>query len=113
MNPDVILVTEDDPTDVLLLRRAFERAGIPSRLEVVSNGEEAISYLAGEGTYADRNLHPLPSVVLLDIKLPRTSGIDVLAWIRRQPEMNRLPVIMLTSSGRAADLRRAYEAGAS
>jgi DNA-binding response OmpR family regulator len=113
MKADTILLTEDDPTDALLLRRALDKAAVSSRLEVVSTGEEAIAYLSGEGRYADRNLHPLPSLVLLDIRLPRMSGLDILAWIRQQAQFQRTPVIMLTSSGQAADIRRAYEAGAS
>ena len=113
MNADTILLTEDDPTDALLLRRALDTAGVESRLEVVSTGEEAIAYLSGEGRYADRSLHPLPALVLLDIRLPRMSGLEILAWIRQHARFKRLPVIMLTSSGQAADIKRAYDAGAS
>jgi CheY-like chemotaxis protein len=113
MSTDTILLTEDDSTDALLLRRALDTAGVVSRLEVVSTGEEAIAYLSGEGRYADRSLHPLPSLVLLDIRLPRMSGLEILAWIRQQAPFERLPVIMLTSSGQAADIKRAYETGAS
>jgi len=113
MTTDTILLTEDDPTDALLLRRALDAAGVASRLEVASTGEEAIAYLSGEGRYADRDLHPLPSLVLLDIRLPRMSGLEILEWIRQQAQFKRLPVIMLTSSGQAANIRHARDAGAS
>jgi len=107
-----ILLVEDDSTDVFLLRRAFQKAGMENRLEVVSDGEQAVAYLAGEGRYADRDRHPLPSLVLLDVKLPRKSGFEMLRWLRQQPHFRALPVVMLTSSGRAADIGRAYDAGA-
>jgi CheY-like chemotaxis protein len=107
-----ILVVEDDSTDVLLLRRAFDKAGVTDPLQAVSDGEQAMAYLAGEGDYADRERHPLPSLIILDIVLPRRSGFDVLAWIRQQPGLRSLPVIMFTSSGHPADISRAYDAGA-
>jgi CheY-like chemotaxis protein len=107
-----ILLVDDDSTDVFLLRRAFQKAGMGNRIEVVTDGEQAVAYLAGEGVFADRERHPLPSLVLLDIKLPRKSGFEVLTWLRQQPRLGSLPVVMLTSSGQAADIGRAYDAGA-
>ncbi len=109
---DTILLTEDDSTDVLLLRRALRKAGVATPLEVVPDGEQAVAYLAGRGNYADRQRHPLPSLVLLDIKLPRKSGFEVLTWLRQQPGLRRLPVVMLTSSGQPDDINRAYDTGA-
>ena len=106
-----ILLVEDDSTDVFLLRRAFQKAGMGNRLEVVTDGEQAVAYLAGEGVYTDRGRHPLPSLVLLDIKLPRKSGLEVLTWLRQQPRLGSLPIVMLTSSGHAADIGHAYDAG--
>ncbi len=107
-----ILLAEDNSNDVLLLRRAFRKAGVANRLEVVSDGEEAIAYLAGDGGYADRERHPLPSLVLMDVELPRKSGFEVLTWLRQQPGLRRLPVALLGASDRPTDIRRGYEAGA-
>lgn len=107
-----ILLVEDDSTDVLLLRRAFEKAGVTNPLQVVSDGEQAVAYLSGQGDYGDRARYPLPSLILLDVALPRQSGFEVLTWMRQDPGLKRLPVIMLTSSGQPGDISRAYDAGA-
>jgi CheY-like chemotaxis protein len=107
-----ILLVEDNSTDVLLLRRAFGKAGVTNPLQVASDGEQAMAYLTGEGSYADRERHPWPSLMLLDIKLPRKSGFEVLAWMRQEPALRRVPVVMLTSSAQSADIARAYDAGA-
>ncbi len=112
MTDGAILLTEDDDGDVLLLRHAFDKAGVTNPLHVVSDGEQALAYLAGQGGYADRERHPLPSLVLLDIKLPGRSGLDVLAWMREQPSLRHIPVIVLTSSQQPGDISRAYDAGA-
>ncbi len=106
-----ILVVEDDADDVVLLKVAFEGAHIGEALQVVGDGEEAVAYLLGQGAYADRARHPLPSLILLDLKLPRKSGLEVLEW-RRQAGLWRIPVIVLTSSQSSADIARAYELGA-
>jgi CheY-like chemotaxis protein len=108
-----ILLVEDDPNDVLLVQRAFRRAQVANPIQVVGDGEAAIEYMAGHGPYANREDHPLPALVLLDLKLPRRSGFEVLDWLRRQPRLRRLPVVVLTSSALATDIRRAYELGAS
>jgi CheY-like chemotaxis protein len=107
-----ILFVEDDPDDVLLIERAFKRAELPLVPRVVSDGEAATAYLSGTGEYGDRLAHPAPSLVLLDLKLPRLSGLEVLAWIRRDPRVGRLPVVILTSSRESIDIERAYELGA-
>ena len=106
-----VLLVEDDPNDILLIQRAFGKAQLTAPFQV-SNGEEAIAYLAGEGNYTDRELHPLPNLVLLDLKLPRKSGLEVLGWLRQQPVLQRLPVVVLTSSRERSDVNRAYELGA-
>ncbi len=108
-----ILLVEDDPNDVLLIQRAFRRASVTNPIQVVGDGEAAVDYLAGRGPYQDRSSHPLPAIMLLDLKLPRRSGFEVLEWLRRQPGLRRLPVVVFTSSALAADIRRAYELGAS
>ncbi len=107
-----ILLVEDREDDVFLVRRAFEKAYLLNPLQVVRNGEEAVAYLKGEGTYANRAGYPLPSLILLDLKLPGMDGFDVLRWIRREPNFGSLPVIVLTSSEQIRDVNRAYQLGA-
>jgi CheY-like chemotaxis protein len=106
-----VLLVEDDYNDVLLIQRAFRKAKIKPSLSIVSDGDEAISYLEGKGKYSDRSLHPVPMLILLDLKLPRRSGLEVLAWIRQQPTLRRLLVIVLTSSQEDSDLAQAYDLG--
>lgn len=107
-----ILLAEDDRNDVMLIERAFRKSRLPSPLTCVENGEQAVAYLKGEGQYADRAHHPLPLMLLLDLKLPRLSGHEVLAWVRAQPVLRRLPVVVLSSSRQPEDINRAYELGA-
>ena len=113
MSTDTILLAEDDPNDVILFQRAMDRASLNTdSLKVVQDGEQAISYLSGEGIYADRDLYPLPALLLLDLKMPRKSGLEVLSWVRKQPQHRYLIVVFLTSSNRSEDVRLAYDAGA-
>jgi CheY-like chemotaxis protein len=108
-----ILLVEDDPTDALLFQRTFDnRSSIPKPLQVVSSGEQAISYLDGQGAFADRELYPLPTLVFLDLKLPGVSGFEVLTWMRQQPKLSRIAVVVLTGSRKSLDVYRAYELGA-
>ncbi len=109
---DVILLAEDDPNDVLLIQRAFQRSLVANPLQVVRDGEEALAYLSGQGLFADRERHPLPVLMLMDLKMPRKSGLEVLEWVRRQPGLKRLPIVVLTSSNQNPDINRAYELGA-
>jgi CheY-like chemotaxis protein len=111
---DVILHIEDDANDVELVQMAFRKAKAECRLVVVNDGDDAISYLKGEGAFADRATYPLPAVILLDVKLPRRSGLEVLEWIRSNPDLplRRVPVLMLTSSNQPMDIARAYDLGA-
>ncbi len=107
-----ILLAEDDSNDVLLIQRAFQKAGLQTALKVVRHGEEAIDYLSGRGDFANRARYPLPFLLLLDLKMPGTDGFEVLQWVRAEPELKRLLVIVLTSSNLQADVDRAYELGA-
>ena len=109
---DVILLVEDSPDDVALVRRAFRRAAIDTPLVPVSDGDSAVAYLEGTGAYRDRGRHPLPRLVLLDLKLPRRSGLEVLQWMRAQPALQSLVVVILTSSRESVDLQQAYASGA-
>ena len=108
----VILLAEDDPNDVLLIQRAFQRTHVANPLQVVRDGEEALAYLSGQGAFADRERHPLPVLMLMDLKMPRKSGLEVLEWVRQQPGLKRLPITVLTSSNQSPDINRAYELGA-
>ena len=107
MSPPIVLLVEDDESDILFLERAFRKVGMAHRLEVVKNGREALQYLSGDGPYADREKHPRPSHVLLDLKLPEKSGFEVLEWIRSTPELEDLHVSILTSSSESADIQKA------
>jgi len=107
----VILMVEDDPNDVFLLKRALHKARVQQRLRVARDGEEAIQYLQGSDRFGDRRRHPLPCMILLDFKLPKKSGLEVLHWLRARPELGDLPVFMISSSGEQRDRERAQEAG--
>ena len=111
-----LLLVEDDPNDVLLIQRAFLKANLPTRLELARDGEEAVAYLAACGDGVERDpqepARPMPLAILLDLKLPRKSGLEVLQWVRHDPRVKWLPVVVLTSSREETDLRRAYELGA-
>lgn len=94
------------------MQQACRKAEGSFHLHSVPDGETAIAYLNGTGSYSDRESHPLPSLVLLDLKMPRKSGFDVLAWIRSEPSLKHLPVIIFTASNQEEDIKRAYEMGA-
>jgi CheY-like chemotaxis protein len=108
----IILLAEDNLDDVLLVRMAFRKAGFDNRIVVVCDGEVAIKYLKGKGPYSDRTRFPIPQIFLLDLKMPRVSGFEVLAWRQRRAEWKCLPTIVLTSSYSAGDITRAYDLGA-
>jgi len=108
----VILLAEDDDDQIFLIRRAFKQACILNPLHVVHNGEEAIAYLKGVDQYANRAEYPLPSLLLLDLRMPRISGFEVLQWIRDQHTLRPLRVIVLTSSRDLHDVNEAYQLGA-
>ena len=107
-----ILLAEDSEDDVILIKRAFRKAGIRSPLVAVHDGEEAISYLTGFGRFADRTQFPFPALFLLDLKMPIQDGFEVLRWLRTQPDLKNLPVIVLTQSDRIKDANEAYKLGA-
>lgn len=110
---NTILLVEDDPNDARLVQRAFGKSGQEVRVLRLQHGDEAVSYLRGDAPFDNRESYPLPGVVLLDIKLPRRSGFEVLEWIRsRTDSLRRLPVIILTSSTHSNDINRAYDLGA-
>jgi CheY-like chemotaxis protein len=108
----VLLHVEDDPNDVLLLQRAFKKAELPLTIHSVTDGDKAVAYLSGSGEFSDREKFPMPDLVLLDLKMPRKSGLETLAWIRNEAKMKRLIVIIFTSSRHDEDVSKAYELGA-
>ena len=112
MNFSPILYAEDDENDAYFLNRAFKAAGVEHPLVIVTDGQEAIDYCVGRGAYADRADYPLPYLALLDLNMPRKSGLDVLQWIRQESPLATLPVIILTSSLQDSDIDRAYRHGA-
>src|ERR1700756_4785455 len=107
-----ILLVEDNPVDVLLMRRALTKLDAGSLLYTVSDGQAAIDYLSGQGLFNDRSSYPLPYVMVLDLKLPRKNGFEVLNWLRTSSLYPHLPVVILTSSSEDKDLKNAYSAGA-
>ena len=109
----VILHIENDADDIFLTQRAFRKVGINHPTPAVENGEQAVSYLLGNGKFENRKDYPLPSVILLDWNMPLMSGSDFLQWLRAQTgALRRVPVVVLTSSNNNADMRQAYELGA-
>jgi len=104
-----ILHVEDDPDDALLIHDAFAKLNYTCGLQLARDGEEALDYLGGRGAYADREKYPLPSLILLDLKLPRKPGLEVLQWMRQQPGIKNIPVAIFTSSENGGDIQRAYE----
>lgn len=106
------LLVEDSEDDVVLLQRSFAKNKIVNPLRVVRNGQEAILYLEGTGRYRNRAEYPLPSIILLDLKMPGIDGFEVLEWVRQQPSLRMLRIIVLTSSDAISDVNRAYQLGA-
>jgi CheY-like chemotaxis protein len=109
--PTVLLV-DDTEEDAILFKRAYKGASIPNPLRVVHDGDDAIAYLGGTGKFANRDEHPLPQLVLLDLKMPGKSGFDVLRWMRSEPTTKELRVIVMTGSEDTAAVNRAYKMGA-
>jgi two-component system, response regulator len=107
--PSNILLVEDEEAHAELTKRAIRKAGNANRVDVVFNGEQALDYLYNREPYADKRKYPVPGLILLDIKLPGMDGIDVLKTIKKDPDLKRIPVIMLTTSERDEDIVRSYE----
>jgi CheY-like chemotaxis protein len=107
LNP--VLLAEDNPDDVLLIRRALEETQAPNPLHVVGNGDEAVQYLAGEGNFADRDAYPFPALFLLDLKMPVMDGLEVLRWLQQHPDIPRkLPVVVLSPTDLPNETQVAY-----
>lgn len=108
----VVLYVEDEPNDALFMGIAFRKAGLLNSLQSVTDGGDAMDYLAGVGRFADRVRHPLPALMLLDLNLPIVSGFEVLTWLKGRPELKDLPVVVFSSSSRDEDRSRAKGLGA-
>jgi CheY-like chemotaxis protein len=108
----VILLVDDNPHDVVLIRLAFRKVGIIDTIQLVKDGTEAMRYIKGEGPYKDRRHYPPPTLVLLDLKMPQTSGFEVLQWIRDQKPLETMVVVVMSGSKDDADIKRAYDLGA-
>jgi CheY-like chemotaxis protein len=112
MNSLPILAAEDEETDRFMLGLAFERSKLLWPLVTVSDGQECVDYLSGAGAFADRARHPLPCLLLLDLKMPRMDGFEVLAWIATRPELKEMRVLVFSSSAHEVDIQRARQLGA-
>jgi CheY-like chemotaxis protein len=109
---NLVLFVEDSPEDVDLVLATFKRWGMTNPVQVVGDGEQAMDYLTGRGVYADRSRYPFPGLVLLDLLLPKVSGLALLQWIRSQAAFSTLPVVVLTGSKNLDDIDQAYHFGA-
>ncbi len=112
MTPRMILLVEDNHQDEMLTLRALKKINLANRVDVVRDGQQALDYLFREGEFAGREGSDLPTVVLLDINLPRVSGLDVLERVRADPRTRLLPIVLLTSSDEERDRLRGYDKGA-
>ena len=107
-----VLLVEDDLNDIFLVKRAFKMAQVRNPLQVVTDGQEAIAYLRGDGKYGERGIYPWPKLIVMDIKMPRKTGFEVLDWVRHSSGLRRIPIVIVSSSDNPDDINRAYELGA-
>ena len=112
LNDGILLLIEDNSSDIELTRRALERGHVANPLVVTEDGQEALDYMFGEGTHAGRNVNDLPALILMDLKLPKVSGFEVLRRIREDPRTKHQPVVILTSSKEQEDVAKGYNLGA-
>jgi CheY-like chemotaxis protein len=107
-----VLAAEDEESDRFILQFAFEKSKLTNPLILVRDGQEAVDYLSGTGSFADRSIHPLPRLMILDLKMPRLNGFDVLAWLATRADFKEMPAVVLSSSSDDADIQRARQLGA-
>ena len=111
-NLPTILLVEDDSSDAMLVQRGFGKASVLNPILHLKNGDEALGYLAGADKYADRTRYPLPALILLDLKMPGMTGLQLLQWLRTKREVRRIPVVVLTKDDRPSTIKAAYDLGA-
>jgi len=107
-----VLIAEDNEDDAFLLEHAFRNIGLQNPIQIVSDGEQVIRYLRGDGKFSDRQQFPFPSILFLDIKMPKMTGFDVLEWIRDHPDCHLMPTMIFSTSSHESDVTRAYQCGA-
>ncbi len=107
-----ILIAEDEENDALLMQMAVQKAGLRHTISIVRDGQQAVDYLSGAPPFNDRSQHPLPEIFLLDLKMPRLTGFDVLQWLTAHPELSELPAIVISSSIDVSDMEKARDLGA-
>lgn len=107
-----ILLADDSEDDQVLFKRAIRLAALHDQVVALSDGAQAIAYLKGEGHYADREKHPLPRMVVLDLKMPQKNGFEVLQWIKSQAQLAGIPVVVIAGTDHPEDLKRSYQLGA-
>jgi CheY-like chemotaxis protein len=112
ISPATILIAEDNQDDAFFLERAFSRVGPKARLQFVRDGQEAIEYLQGSEPFDDRATYPFPELLVLDLRMPRLTGFEVIEWVRANPLCRELPIVVLTGSDAPRDLKSAYALGA-
>jgi CheY-like chemotaxis protein len=110
-HPGAVLLVEDSDSDIYFFRQALSAVGLHLDLQVVSNGLDAIAYIEGSGPYSDRAKFPSPDLILLDLKIPKKYGLEILEWLASQPKLRNIPVVVLTSSSQPGDIRKAYGLG--
>ena len=107
-----ILIVDDDENDIFFVKRAFTEINVHCTFQMLKNGQEVIDYLSGHGEYANREKHPLPIMILMDLKMPIMDGFEVLTWLRSRPGLKVIPAVVFSSSDLPTDITRAYELGA-
>jgi CheY-like chemotaxis protein len=112
MEKATVLLVEDEENDVFFIRRAIQKMSEPVSLQTVRDGMEAIEYLDGHNRFSDRERYPLPALILLDVKMPRKSGFDVLEWVKGRQALAGIPIVMVTSSTIKTDMDKSFELGA-
>ena len=112
MNNRTILLIEDSEDDVFFMKRALKNTGATLSVQVADDGQVALDYLSGEGSFADRSEFPLPSLILLDLRMPRVPGFEVLKWLRERDDFDCIPVVVFSSSREERDMKKAYALGA-
>jgi CheY-like chemotaxis protein len=108
----IVLLAEDNPNDLWLVQRAIRRMNVPISLQHVGNGEEAVSYLLGEAHYANRERYPLPELILSNLKMPRMGGLELLAWLKQQPDLKDIPIVIMSGSEEPNEVNQVMKLGA-